>query len=223
MRVNEQDMEVQINAAGVLLEADISVPSDPAGVVVFAHGSGSSRHSPRNQMVARHLWDANFATALADLLTTAEERVDAHTGQFRFDIGLLTDRVVGVIDWLATHPVLGSLPLGLFGASTGAAAALAAAAERPERVRSVVSRGGRPDLAGPRLSQITAPTMLIVGGQDEQVLELNETAKQMLTGVCELRVIPGATHLFSERGALEQVAEAAVEWFTMHLALRSSK
>jgi pimeloyl-ACP methyl ester carboxylesterase len=211
-----QDTMVRIPSAGVLLEADLSVPDELAGVVLFAHGSGSSRHSPRNRMVAVRLRESGLATVLADLLTLSEEQVDERTGQLRFDIDLLAGRVAGAVDWLGDQPDLAGLPVGLFGASTGAAAALQAAARRPDAVRAVVSRGGRPDLAGPALSQVTAPTLLIVGGDDTQVLELNQQAAQLVAGA-EVRVVPGATHLFSEPGALELVATWAAEWFTEHL------
>jgi pimeloyl-ACP methyl ester carboxylesterase len=185
--------------------------------VLFAHGSGSSRHSPRNQMVAGWLQEASFATVLADLLTAGEERIDERTAALRFDIGLLADRLVGMVDWLDAQAETRELPVGLFGASTGAAAALVAAARRTDIVRAVVSRGGRPDLAGPALARVTAPTLLIVGGHDHPVLELNEQAAQALAGPYDLRIVPGATHLFSEPGTLEQVARWAAEWFEHHL------
>ncbi|HEV8571290.1 MAG TPA: alpha/beta family hydrolase [Actinoplanes sp.] len=207
----------QVPAAGVVLDGDLSLPDSTAGVVLFAHGSGSSRHSPRNRAVAGALNRRGMATLLVDLLTADEERIDARTGQLRFDIGLLADRLVGIIDWLGARPETAALPVGLFGASTGAAAALVAAAKRPETVRAVVSRGGRPDLAGPALAEVNAPTLLIVGARDVTVLELNERASNAMRAPVELRIIPGATHLFEEPGTLEQVAELAAEWFGMHL------
>ncbi|BCJ58866.1 DeoR family transcriptional regulator [Micromonospora endophytica] len=182
-------------------------------MVLFAHGSGSSRHSPRNVAVARALNAGGLGTVLIDLLTPAEDEVDAVTAELRFDIGLLADRLAGVVDWLASERPAGTAPVGLFGASTGAAAALVAAARRPDLVRAVVSRGGRPDLAGAALGQVRAPTLLLVGGLDEQVIDLNQEALNQLTAPAELRVIPGATHLFEEPGTLEQVAEAARDWF----------
>jgi dienelactone hydrolase len=207
----------QVPAAGVVLDGDLSLPDSTAGVVLFAHGSGSSRHSPRNRAVAGALNRRGMATLLVDLLTADEERIDARTGQLRFDIGLLADRLVGIIDWLGARPETAALPVGLFGASTGAAAALVAAAKRPETVRAVVSRGGRPDLAGPALAEVNAPTLLIVGARDVTVLELNERASNAMRAPVELRIIPGATHLFEEPGTLEQVAELAADWFGMHL------
>jgi len=208
----------QVPAAGVVLDGDLSLPDDAAGVVLFAHGSGSSRHSPRNRAVAGVLNRRGMATLLVDLLTAEEERIDARTGQLRFDIRLLADRLVGIIDWLGARPETAALPVGLFGASTGAAAALVAAAKRPEAVRAVVSRGGRPDLAGPALAEVKAPTLLIVGARDLHVLELNEQARNAMRAPVELRIIPGATHLFEEPGTLEQVAELAADWFGTHLA-----
>lgn len=207
----------QVPAAGVVLDGDLSLPDSAAGVVLFAHGSGSSRHSPRNRAVAGALNRRGMATLLVDLLTADEERIDARTGQLRFDIGLLADRLVGIIDWLGARPETAALPVGLFGASTGAAAALVAAAKRPETVRAVVSRGGRPDLAGPALAEVNAPTLLVVGARDVTVLELNERASNAMRAPVELRIIPGATHLFEEPGTLEQVAELAADWFGMHL------
>jgi dienelactone hydrolase len=207
----------QVPAAGVVLDGDLSLPDSTAGVVLFAHGSGSSRHSPRNRAVAGALNRRGMATLLVDLLTADEERIDARTGQLRFDIGLLADRLVGIIDWLGARPETAALPVGLFGASTGAAAALVAAAKRPETVRAVVSRGGRPDLAGPALAEVNAPTLLIVGARDVTVLELNERASNAMRAPVGLRIIPGATHLFEEPGTLEQVAELAADWFGMHL------
>ncbi|WP_438819581.1 dienelactone hydrolase family protein, partial [Micromonospora endophytica] len=202
-----------VSVGEVGLAGDVVVPAEPRGVVLFAHGSGSSRHSPRNVAVARALNAGGLGTVLIDLLTPAEDEVDAVTAELRFDIGLLADRLAGVVDWLASERPAGTAPVGLFGASTGAAAALVAAARRPDLVRAVVSRGGRPDLAGAALGQVRAPTLLLVGGLDEQVIDLNQEALNQLTAPAELRVIPGATHLFEEPGTLEQVAEAARDWF----------
>jgi pimeloyl-ACP methyl ester carboxylesterase len=206
-----------IPTAGVVLDGDLGVVDRPAGVVLFAHGSGSSRHSPRNQMVARRLRDAGFSTVLVDLLTMDEERAEERGAMRRFDIALLADRLAGIVDWLGEQPDTEGRPIGLFGASTGAAAALVAAAARPEAVRAVVSRGGRPDLAGDALARVRAPTLLIVGGHDPVVFKLNEEAAAVLVATCELRVVPDATHLFPEPGALEQVATWAAEWFQRHL------
>ncbi len=194
------------------LTGDLVVPTPARAVVLFAHGSGSSRNSPRNRMVAAELRTAHFGTLLMDLLTEREERHDAQTAEHRFDIPLLSRRLVAAIDWLDAQPGTRGLPVVLFGASTGAAAALMAAAERPERVLTVVSRGGRPDLAGEVLEQVQVPVLLIVGGEDQQVLELNQEADRRLRAGHSLHVIPGATHLFEETGALEEVAETARQW-----------
>ncbi|MEV1289172.1 dienelactone hydrolase family protein [Micromonospora sp. NPDC049679] len=199
------------------LNADVVIPPNAAGVVLFAHGSGSSRHSPRNRAVARVLNRHAMATILADLLTIDEERIDEQTGHLRFDIALLAERVFGIVDWLRAQRPTGSLPVGLFGASTGAAAALVAAAARPDVVRAVVSRGGRPDLAGASLRDVRAPTLLLVGSLDEEVLQLNEEARAAMPGVAQVRVISGATHLFEEPGTLEQVADQAAGWFSEQL------
>jgi pimeloyl-ACP methyl ester carboxylesterase len=210
--------EVLIPVAGAGLPADLTLPDEPAGVVLFAHGSGSSRRSPRNVAVARVLNRVALATVLVDLLTPEEDAVDARTAELRFDIGMLADRLAAIVDWMGSESSLSPLPVGLFGASTGAAAALVAAAARPDRVRAVVSRGGRPDLAGAALSGVRAPTLLLVGGLDEEVITLNERAMDALPdGVAELRVIPGATHLFEEPGTLEQVAREAADWFATRL------
>jgi pimeloyl-ACP methyl ester carboxylesterase len=211
--------EVTIPVVEDGLPADLIVPERATGVVLFAHGSGSSRHSPRNVAVAHVLNDRSLATVLVDLLTPAEDAVDARTAELRFDIGLLADRLAAIVDWMAGDPDLGPLPAGLFGASTGAAAALVAAAARPERVRAVVSRGGRPDLAGSALSAVRAPTLLLVGGLDEEVIVLNEQAQAQLGDVAELRIVPGATHLFEEPGTLDQVADHAAGWFAGRLAV----
>jgi pimeloyl-ACP methyl ester carboxylesterase len=208
---------VSIDAAGVRLDADLMVPPRARGVVLFAHGSGSSRHSPRNRMVADHLREHRFATVLADLLTAGEEEYDLRTGELRFDIPLLAGRVIAMVDWAGAGDPVRELAVGLFGASTGAAAALAAAAERPSAVRAVVSRGGRPDLAGDALGRVRAPTLLIVGQRDRQVIALNEQAAEVLTAPHLLHVVPGAGHLFEEPGALRDVAERAAQWFTTYL------
>jgi pimeloyl-ACP methyl ester carboxylesterase len=211
--------QVTVEGGGVALPGDLTVPDDPSGLVLFAHGSGSSRHSPRNQAVAASLNAAGFGTLLFDLLTADEERRDALTGELRFDIALLARRLTVAVDWLdeGDEPT-GRLPCGLFGASTGAAAALATAGERPGRVLAVVSRGGRPDLAGPLLADVRAPVLLIVGGADVQVRELNEALLGDLPDGSDLAVVPGAGHLFEEPGALDQVAALAAGWFTRHVA-----
>jgi dienelactone hydrolase len=209
---------VQVPVGEVTLEGDLGVPGGARGVVLFAHGSGSSRHSPRNRYVARWLREAGLATLLLDLLTTTEGQVDEPTGHLRFDVGLLAERLTAATDWLAGRTETAALPLGYFGASTGAAAALLAAVGRADRVGAVVSRGGRPDLAGEALRRVQVPTLLIVGGHDFTVLRLNEWALAEL-GCREkqLAVVPGATHLFEEAGALEEVARLAGDWFTAHL------
>jgi putative phosphoribosyl transferase len=209
---------VLLDLSGVTLHGDLSLPADSRGLVIFAHGSGSSRHSPRNRAVAEVLQHSRLGTLLLDLLTQPEDRTDEVTAEFRFNIPLLADRLVGAIDWANAHPHTSPLPIGLFGASTGAAAALIAAARRPEAVRAVVSRGGRPDLAQESLELVAAPTRLIVGGRDEVVIELNEQALARLRGPKELHIVPGATHLFEEPGALDQVSQLAKEWFERHLA-----
>jgi pimeloyl-ACP methyl ester carboxylesterase len=202
----------------VVLDADIDVPERAQGLVLFVHGSGSSRFSPRNRYVASQLQAAGLATVLADLLTDEEERVDALTAELRFDIGLLAPRVAALTDWLADeNERTAGLGIGLFGASTGAAAALVAAAARPSIVQAVVSRGGRPDLAGEYLRLVNQPTLLIVGEQDPTVIELNRKAMEQIPGETRLDIIPGATHLFEEPGALEEVARLARDWFVHHL------
>jgi pimeloyl-ACP methyl ester carboxylesterase len=208
---------VYVPAGTVTLEGNLSLPEGARGVVLFAHGSGSSRHSSRNRYVARLLNQAGLATLLVDLLTADEEVLDLHTARLRFDIALLAERLIGATDWLAEHPDTRRLPIGYFGASTGAAAALVAAAKRPEKVGAVVSRGGRPDLAGPSLPQVRAPTLLIVGGDDVPVIELNRAAFEQLRCEKELVIVPGATHLFEEPGALDEVARLARNWFERHL------
>ena len=207
---------VTIPAGWVNLDGDLTIPQGACGVVLFAHGSGSSRHSPRNQMVARQLNAAGLGTLLMDLLTPEEEAIELRGGMRRFDIELLSERLVHAIDWLTISERTSALPIGLFGASTGAAAALVAAAMRP-LLRAVVSRGGRPDLAGSALASVRAPTLLIVGGDDEPVIALNRQAYAQLTGEKRLDIVSGATHLFEEPGTLEQVASLATEWFLRHL------
>ena len=208
---------LRVPAAGLVLEADLVVPEPALGVVLFAHGSGSSRHSPRNRQVAGVLQRAGLATVLADLLTPAEELRDARTGALRFDIELLAGRVAALTDWLVTQEQTADLGVGLFGASTGAAAALVAATARPASVEAVVSRGGRPDLAGGLLRLVRQPVLLIVGEHDPTVLELNRRAMAELGGETRLEIVPGASHLFEEPGALEQVADLARDWFVGHL------
>jgi putative phosphoribosyl transferase len=207
----------RIPAAGVELDAEVVIPQPAQGVVLFAHGSGSGRHSPRNTYVAGELQDAGFATVLVDLLTPAEERADAATARLRFDIDLLADRLTALCDWLGHHDVTTGLRIGLFGASTGAAAALVAAAARPDSVSAIVSRGGRPDLAGPALGSVHQPTLLIAGERDPVVLDLNRRAIHDLVGEADLAIVPNATHLFQEPGTLELVAELARDWFVWHL------
>lgn len=211
--------EVRIPVGPTWLIGDLGLPARAAGLVLFAHGSGSGRHSARNRQVARRLQQAGIATLLFDLLTPQEEQVDERTREHRFDIALLTRRVEAAAEWTRGQPALKELALGFFGASTGSAAALIAAAQLGRRVGAVVSRGGRPDLAGPAaLAAVTAPTLLVVGGADQGVLELNEEALRHLRCTSELEIVPGATHLFEEPGTLEKVADLAAEWFTRYLA-----
>jgi pimeloyl-ACP methyl ester carboxylesterase len=210
--------DVTVLAHGVQLEGMLQVPTASRGLVVFAHGSGSSRFSSRNQFVAGVLNEAGIATLLFDLLTADENRIDERTREFRFDIELLARRLAGTLDWIAQQRGIGDLPVGLFGASTGAAGALIAAAERPERVAAVVSRGGRPDLAERALTRVRAPTLLIVGSLDGVVIDMNRSAAARLTCVCRVEIVAGATHLFEEPGKLEEVAALARDWFFDHLA-----
>jgi len=212
--------EVQILSTGVRLDGVMSMPEDAKGIVLFVHGSGSSRHSPRNQYVAQTLQKGGLATLLFDLLTPAEEEIDRHTRQWRFDIGLLARRTAAVLEWLELQPYVYDLKQGLFGSSTGAAAALMAAAEIPEKVEAIVSRGGRPDLAGEALPKVQAPTLSIVGEFDEAVIDLNEQAlEQMKPGLeKKLVIVPGASHLFEEPGTLEYVARLARDWFQTHFS-----
>lgn len=205
-----------IRAGGVELEGDLQIPEYARGVVLFAHGSGSSRFSPRNQYVASVLQQAGIGTLLIDLLTRSEEAVDSYTAELRFDINLLAERLAGATDWLRQHPRTIDLNIGYFGASTGAAAALAAAAEHDD-IAAIVSRGGRPDLAGAALRRVKAPTLLIVGERDFQVIELNRQALAQLRAEKRMEVVPGATHLFEEPGALEHVAVMARDWFVHYL------
>ena len=214
-RVSER--AVRIAAGGVVLEGDLDLPHPARGVVLFAHGSGSSRHSARNRYVAGILNEAGLATLLIDLLTLDEELIDHETARFRFDVDMLAARLVAATEWLTHDPDTRDLRVGYFGASTGAAAALIAAADRPDVVGAVVSRGGRPDLAGAALARVRAPTLLIVGGDDVPVIELNRAAFARLQCEKEFVIVPGATHLFEEPGALDEVARLARRWFERHL------
>jgi putative phosphoribosyl transferase len=209
---------VRIDLTSAVLAGDLTVPLSARGLVLFAHGSGSSRHSPRNQYVAGQLQEAGLGTLLMDLLTREEDTSRAA----RFDIALLADRLAGATDWIAGQPRLERLPVGYFGASTGAAAALIAAAARPGEIAAVVSRGGRPDLAADALPRVQAPTLFIVGGHDEDVLALNQAAYRRLRCLKELTVVPGATHLFEEPGTLEEVARLAAAWFVRHLRIETA-
>jgi len=208
---------VQVPAGTVTLDGNLTLPEYAQAIVLFAHGSGSSRHSPRNRYVARVLNEAKLATLLIDLLTLHEEVIDTRTAHLRFDIDLLAERLVDATDWLTQFPDTKHLPIGYFGASTGAAAALAAAAVRPDVVGAVVSRGGRPDLAGSALPRVRTPTLLIVGGDDRQVIELNRAALAQLRCEKQLVIVPAATHLFEEPGALDEVARLARDWFQRYL------
>jgi len=221
MTVLTDERPVKVVAGRVTLEGDLSIPPHPRAVVLFAHGSGSSRFSSRNKRVAEQLRERGFATVLLDLLTPDEESLDAHTGEYRFDIGRLAERLVGATEWLGAETATTKLPVAIFGASTGGGAALVAAAEIPEQVAAVVSRGGRPDLAGEALARVRAPTLLIVGGNDETVLELNREALAQLRATARLEVIPGATHLFEEPGALDEVARHAAAWIDTYAARAS--
>ena len=209
--------EVQIHAGRAVLSGNLDIPKEASALVLFAHGSGSSRHSPRNQFVARTLNNAGLATLLFDLLTQEEEALDMRTREHRFNIGLLAERLVQVTKWAKQQVQTRDLRVGYFGSSTGGAAALVAAAEIPKDVGAVVSRGGRPDLAGDALPKVQAPTLLIVGGNDDVVIELNEMARDQMRCEVKLEIVPDATHLFEERGALEKVAKLASDWFVDHL------
>ncbi|MCL7939379.1 dienelactone hydrolase family protein [Halomonas sp. ATCH28] len=215
MSITERHLELE--TCGVTLEGDLLLPEHPAGIVVFAHGSGSSRFSVRNRRVARHLAEQGLATLLFDLLTPEESLIDERTRALRFDIPLIGARMSGAVAWVAESPQTREWEIGLFGASTGAAAALIAAAEQPALVQAVVSRGGRPDLAGEALPRVKAPTLMLVGGRDSQVIELNERAMARMACPRELLIVPGATHLFEEPGTLERVEAHAARWFLDHL------
>ncbi len=208
---------VQLPTDSVVLHGDLGMPVGARGIVLFAHGSGSSRHSPRNRHVAKTLRDAALATLLFDLLTPEEERIDAATGHLRFDIGMLADRLARAADWLTDTPYTSALKIGAFGASTGGGAALACAAQRPEQIKAVVSRGGRLDLAGPWLPLVKAPTLLLVGERDTAVIRMNRDAMEQMTAPVQLEIVAGATHLFEEPGTLDAVSRAASEFFTRHL------
>src|SRR6266540_7086478 len=214
--------EVQIPAGRAVLAGNLAIPDGAVALVLFAHGSGSSRHSPRNQFVARTLKDAGLATLLFDLLTPEEEAIDMRTRELRFNIGLLGERLVDATRWAKQQERTHDLRLGYFGSSTGAGAALVAAAEIPKDVGAVVSRGGRPDLAGDALPKVQAPTLLIVGGNDDVVIELNEMARDQMRCEVKLEILPGATHLFEEPGALEKVANLAGDWFVKHIGAKSA-
>src|SRR5215204_5766890 len=216
-----EEREVRISAGPVELEGNLDTPDGAQGIVLFAHGSGSGRHSPRNRYVAGALREAGLATLLIDLLTPEEEEVDLRTRRLRFDIGLLADRLAGATDWLAQELDTQNLRVGYVGASTGAGAALVAAAKRPDAVGAVVSRGGRPDLAGEALSRVAAPTLLIVGGEDEPVIDMNREAFAHIRAEKKLEVVPRATHLFEEPGTLEEVARLAAGWFARYLDQRA--
>jgi putative phosphoribosyl transferase len=209
--------EVRIPAGRAVLDGNLTIVDQTNALVLFAHGSGSSRHSPRNQFVARTLNDAGLATLLFDLLTQEEESIDLYTREHRFDIGSLAERLLYATKWTKQQKQTANLRVGYFGSSTGGGAALVAAAELPSEVGAVVSRGGRPDLAGDALPRVKAPTLLIVGGDDEVVIELNEQARARMNCECKIDIIPGATHLFEEPGTLEQVAKLASDWFVTHL------
>lgn len=219
--VTLQAIELELNIADATLLADLTLPENAKGIIIFAHGSGSGRLSPRNRSVAHQLHEAGMATLLLDLLSVQEQDFDNVTGRLRFDIGMLSDRLVGASDWAIQDDRTSRLGIGLYGASTGAAAALVAAAQRPAFVQAVVSRGGRPDLAGHHLPQVQAPVLLIVGGQDQAVMELNQQAAEMLQAAThEIQIIPGATHLFEEPGTMEQVAKLTIQWFGKYITRR---
>jgi putative phosphoribosyl transferase len=215
--------ELQIPTGRAVLSGNLTIPENAMALVLFAHGSGSSRHSPRNQFVARTLHRAGLGTLLFDLLTPEEEALDIYTREHRFNIGLLAERLVHATKWAGQQEETRDKRIGYFGSSTGGAAALFAAAELPQDVGAVVSRGGRPDLAGDALPRVQAPTLLIVGGNDDIVIELNEMARDQMRCEVKLEIIPGATHLFEEAGALEQVAKLASDWFVDHLDARSAE
>jgi putative phosphoribosyl transferase len=222
MLMGRHEEDVRLLARGVTLEGNLVIPEGASGIVLFAHGSGSGRFSPRNRFVAGELSHAGIATLLLDLLTEDEEQEDLVTGALRFDIPLLAERLLGATEWVSAYAPARALRIGYFGASTGAAAALIAAAGRDD-IAAIVSRGGRPDLAGEVLPRVKAPTRLIVGGRDEYVLELNRMALAQLRAEKDLVVVPGATHLFEERGALERVAQLAADWFGRHFEARAAE
>lgn len=209
--------EIAIPVAAGTLHGSLAIPSGASDIVVFAHGSGSGRHSPRNREVAGALQDAGFATLIFDLLTSREDAIDQRTREYRFNIPLLGKRLIAVTDWLRDDPTTAGLDVGYYGASTGAAAAIIAASKRSD-TKAVVSRGGRPDLAGEALDRVMAPVLLVVGERDEQVIGMNEAARERMTGTSELVIVPGATHLFEEPGAMEQVTGYAVDWFQRYLS-----
>ena len=211
--------EVQIQAGRAVLSGNLTIPENATGLVLFAHGSGSSRHSPRNQFVAHTINDAGLGTLLFDLLTQDEEATDTWTREHRFNIGLLAQRLVHVTKWAKQQEETRDLRIGYFGSSTGGAAALVAATELPQDIAAVVSRGGRPDLAGDALPKVKAPTLLIVGGNDDIVIELNEMARDQMRCEVKLEIVPGATHLFEEPGTLEKVAKLASDWFVNHIGV----
>ncbi len=215
--VREKENAVKIPTGSTTINANLEVPKSARGIVIFAHGSGSSRFSPRNTYVARLLNRQGIATLLIDLLTEEEESMDEYTGQYRFDVDMLAERLVDSTQWLKENAATRNLAIGYFGASTGAAAALIAAAKLHDDVKAVVSRGGRPDLAGESLPVVEAPTLLIVGGDDIEVLELNRQALKLIRAEKKLEVLPGATHLFEEPGKLQEAAELAIDWFKKHL------
>jgi putative phosphoribosyl transferase len=223
MRSLTQERYVRISPGDVELEGDLSVPDGASGIVLFAHGSGSSRHSPRNRYVGEALRKRGLGTLLFDLLTLREERMDMHTGHLRFDIEMLAGRLAATTEWIGSYEETRDLTIGYFGASTGAAAALVAAAQLPEAIGAIVSRGGRPDLAGPALRRIKAPTLLIVGGDDLPVIDMNREAQRQLRASNKLEIVPGATHLFEEPGALDHVAALAGDWFVQHLTPRTHR
>lgn len=216
--IDKGNSEIQIPIDSIALEGNLIIPEGAKGIVIFAHGSGSSRHSPRNQYIAQELQRSGIGTLLFDLLTVEEERIDMLTRNLRFDIGLLANRLVNVTTWILSNPATKDLKIGYFGASTGAAAALMAAKEHGNKIKAIVSRGGRPDLAESALIYVEAPTLLIVGGKDTQVIDLNQWAFNRMTMLDkELKIVPGATHLFEEQGTLEEVARLAMEWFKEYL------
>lgn len=223
IRAAREECPVKMGVGGIVLDGSLCVPEKAQAVVLFAHGSGSSRFSPRNKFVALELRQGWLGTLLFDLLTKEEEAIDEYNAEIRFNIRLLSDRLIGVTDWVLKAGGAENLKIGYFGASTGAAAALVAATERPDIVKAIVSRGGRPDLAGDALSKVKAPTLLIVGGNDAPVIEMNQNAMGYLKVEKKLEIVPGATHLFEEPGTLEQVARLAREWFIKHLSKSNEK